>query len=295
MPPRFAPGERVVLKSQPEGPPGIIAKVFEDNAEPQYEVFFGGFNSERVYPERNLMPEGGAEALRGPVDYLRQWRLADADGLRGFLTLAKLTTPLDDNLYSFVASRTERLSYQFKPVLKLLDSPYSRLLIADEVGLGKTIEAGIILTELQARSPLEHVLITCPSSLMAKWREELRERFDLDFELVDGPRFRDAIADIGRGGGDPWRLIGSLELMRRAENLEALVEHRPHFDVLIVDEAHHLRNRGTRTNELGETLTMLSQAAVFLTATPLNLGREDFFELLRLLVPEEFHDYGTFA
>lgn len=294
---RFSPGDRVVLKSKPEAAPGVVAKVYEDGPEPQYEVFFGGYEGDQIFAERNLLADGGTRegSPSGPVDYLRQWRLADADGFRSFLTLAKLTKPLADNLYSFVASRTERLPYQFKPVLKLLDSPYSRLLIADEVGLGKTIEAGIILTELQARSPLEHVLVACPSSLMTKWREELRERFDLDFEVVDGPRFRSVVADIARQGGEPRRLIGSLELLRRAENIEAVIESRPHFDLLIVDEAHHLRNRGTRTNELGEALTMLSQAAIFLTATPLNLGREDFFELLRLLVPEEFHDFATFT
>jgi superfamily II DNA or RNA helicase len=287
----------VVLKSKPEGAPGVVAKVYDDAAEPQYEVFFGGFEGDQVFPERNLLPDGATEegAPSGPVDYLRQWRLADADGFRSFLTLSKLTKPLADNLYSFVASRTERLPYQFKPVLKLLDSPYSRLLVADEVGLGKTIEAGIILTELQARARLEHVLVACPSSLMTKWREELLERFDLDFEVVGGPRLREVVADIAREGGEPHRVIGSLELMRRAENLEAVIDSRPHFDLLIVDEAHHLRNRGTRTNELGEALTMLAQAAIFLTATPLNLGREDFFELLRLLVPEEFHDFGTFT
>lgn len=295
--PRFSRGQRVVLKSRPEGPPGVVSEVIvADGNEPQYEIFFGGFEQDRIYPERNLLVHGeGDDEPSGPTDYLRQWRLADADGFRSFLTLAKLKTPLADNLYSFTASRTERLPYQFKPVLKLLDSPYSRLLIADEVGLGKTIEAGIILTELQARANLEHILVACPSSLLTKWRRELIERFDLDFEVVNGPGFREAVSDIATRGHEPRRLIASLELLRRAENVEALAEHSPRFDVLIVDEAHHLRNRGTATNEVGETLALASQAAIFLTATPLNLGRHDFFELLRLLVPEEFVDFETFV
>jgi hypothetical protein len=83
--------------------------------------------------------------------------------------------------------------------------------------------------------------------------------------------------------------------MRRAENLEALGTAAPSIDVVIVDEAHHMRNLGTATNELGDVLTGLAETVVFLTATPLNLGRDDFFQLMRLLVPEEFPQLDTFT
>jgi SNF2 family DNA or RNA helicase len=76
--------------------------------------------------------------------------------------------------------------------------------------------------------------------------------------------------------------------------VDALNEHRPRFDVVIADEAHHFRNSGTSQNLMAEQLTELAETVVFLTATPLNLGREDFFELMRLLVPEEFTDFETF-
>ncbi|MCB0058601.1 MAG: DEAD/DEAH box helicase, partial [Caldilineaceae bacterium] len=181
------------------------------------------------------------------------------------------------------------------PVLKLIESPYPRLLISDEVGLGKTIEAGIILTELNARMNLNRVLIVCPSSLMTKWRSELRERFDLEFEIYDGPTFRDELEELGRlGDSAPIRGIASLELLRRAENIEALNKTKPRLDLVIVDEAHHMRNSGTMSNVLGDYMSSLSEAMVFLTATPLNLGERDFFELLHLLVPEEFNDFESF-
>ena len=231
-----------------------------------------------------------------PAQLLAHGEFASADAFRGFMSLAKLETPLADNLYSFAASRTERLPHQFKAVLKLLANPYGRLLIADEVGLGKTIEAGIILTELGARGQLDHILVACPSPLTEKWRREMRDRFLFDFEVVDGQGFRDFVAADAEGPSpEPRRIIASLELMRRAENLEALGTYAPALDVLIVDEAHHMRNIGTATNELGEVLTGLAETAVFLTATPLNLGRDDFFQLMRLLVPDEFPQFDTFT
>lgn len=83
--------------------------------------------------------------------------------------------------------------------------------------------------------------------------------------------------------------------MRREENLEALGVSAPSLDVVIVDEAHHFRNVGTSSNELGEILAGLAETVVFLTATPLNLGRDDFFQLMHLLVPEEFPQFDTFS
>jgi ATP-dependent helicase HepA len=294
--PRFGRGDMVLLKAKLESGAGTVITVFPDGDEPEYEVFFGA-HERRVYPERALLGEDEAAAApTDPYALLEQWRLGDATSFRTFLTLAKLATPLADNLYSFAASRTERLAHQFKPVLKLLDSAYPRLLIADEVGLGKTIEAGIVLTELRSRGELENILVVCPSGLTDKWRSELSERFDIEFEILTGPRFREAVERMGQPvPAEALRAIGSLELLRRAENHDLLAEIGPRFDVVIVDEAHHLRNRGTRTNELGETLMNLSETALFLTATPLNLGRQDFFELMRLLVPEEFPEYETFA
>jgi SNF2 family DNA or RNA helicase len=273
----------------------MIADVHSDaGVEPQYEVFFSATET-KTYPEHALLPIGADSATNDPVELLRRWELGDAESFKSFLTLAKLTKPVANNLYSFLASRTELLPYQFKPVLKLIESPYSRILIADEVGLGKTIEAGIILTELNARSPLRRVLVVCPSSLQRKWRLELEERFAWELEILDGERFRESIEDSSRDPDAPLRAIGSMHLLRRQENLDLMVERRPRFDAVVVDEAHHMRNSGTATNHLGEVLADSTDTLIFLTATPLNLGEHDFFELIRLLVPEEFSDFDTFA
>ena len=291
----FVVGDKVILKARPDAGSGVISEVLLAGAEPQYEVFFS--SGTQMYSARHLdLAPTGAGTFDSPADRLAAGELSDADAFRGFMSLVKLETPLANNLYSFAASRTERLPHQFKAVLKLLANPHGRLLIADEVGLGKTIEAGIVLTELGARRPLDHVLVACPSPLTQKWRREMRDRFLLDFEIVDGPSLREfASADVKGPAPEPRHIIASLELLRRAENLETLVSYAPHLDVVVVDEAHHLRNVGTASNALGDVLTSLAETLVFLTATPLNLGRDDFFQLMHLLVPDEFPQYDAFA
>ena len=282
----------------PRGSPdvqGPVVGIEDSGAEPRYRVFLAP-SEKPWYPERSLVSLNGAEDdspdPTDPLGLMRAWALANAPELQTYLTLRKLRTPLAGNLLAFAASRTERLPYQFKPVLKLLDGPTGRLLVADEVGLGKTIEAGIVLSELRARGELDTALVACPSNLLVKWQRELQQRFDLEFTILDGPGWRTAIREIAEGRTPRW-LIGSHELLRGSQNFDLLNELEPRFDVVIVDEAHHLRNRGTQTNRLGEALCERAENALFLTATPLNLRREDFFELLRLLLPDEFGDFDA--
>jgi superfamily II DNA or RNA helicase len=271
----------------------MVEEVITSGAEPSYQVFFGSTEAP-IYPEHALLDADAERVSRDPVEQLRLWGFAPAEQFRSFLTFEKLNQPLASTVYSYLASRTRLLEYQFKPALKILDNPYSRILIADEVGLGKTIEAGIILTELHARQSLNRVLITCPSALRLKWRDEMRRRFDWDFDVLAGEELRRRLADSLARPGRPLRIIASLEGLRSAKTLEMLQTERLDFDAVIVDEAHHMRNRGTRTNELGQHLSDVTDTLVFLTATPLNLGEQDFFELMRLLVPEEFAEFADF-
>src|SRR3954469_19717802 len=231
----FVKGDEVALRARPDFGNGVVTDVLMTGSEPQYKVFFAG--GTQVYSARHLELASATIGTEvDPVALLRDGELANAETFPAFMTLAKLEKPLADNLYSFAASRTERLPHQFKAVLKLLANPYGRLLIADEVGLGKTIEAGIILTELNTRSQLDHVLVACPSPLTQKWRREMRDRFLFDFEVVDGEGFRDFVAaDVDGPSPEPRRVIASLEIMRREENLDALATTSPSIDVVIVD------------------------------------------------------------
>ena len=272
---------------------GMVEEVIGSPDGWSYKVFFGA-NESPIYPEHALLDADAERASRDPVQQLQLWQFAPAERFRGYLTFEKLNQPLASTVYSYLASRTRLLAYQFKPALKLLDNPYSRILIADEVGLGKTIEAGIVLTELHMRQSLGRVLIVCPSALRSKWKQEMRNRFDWDFEVLGGEPLRARLRDALERPGKPLRLIASLEGLRSQQTLDLLQAERLDFDAVIVDEAHHMRNRGRLSNELGHHLSDVSDTLVFLTATPLNLGEQDFFELMHILVPEEFAEFADF-
>lgn len=211
------------------------------------------------------------------------------------LLLTKARDPLVDILYGLRASRTEFVVYQFKPVLKFLENPDQRLLIADEVGLGKTIEAGIIYQELQARTELKRVLVVCPAALTNKWQSELLNRFQEDFSILGVKEFR-KFMDAYDKNGDRVELKGiiSLEGIRRADIAGRIADGQYDFNLVIVDEAHHMRNRNTRSNDVGVILTDLAEAMLLLTATPLQTGNEDLFQLLHILAPGDFDDFSTF-
>lgn len=245
------------------------------------------------YPEDSLekfIPPKSVEQL------LKTKEFSDIEDFIQALIYKKLEKPLSDNLYTFYASRTEFQVHQFKPVLKFLNTFKQRLLLADEVGLGKTIEAGIIITEMSARlGELSRVLIVCPSMLTQKWEKEMQKRFSLDFNILkrdDFMKFLQRYTEYGEA--EKIKCIMTLQTLRSNRMIERLREVAPHFDIVIVDEAHYMRNPETLSSELGEILSDLSDAMLFLSATPLQLGTPDLFNLLSLLIPEEFSDFALF-
>jgi superfamily II DNA or RNA helicase len=251
----------------------------------EYEVFFGGDFNE-VHPERNLTDD--VEDL-SVVGRLKSWDLLDADQFRQALTTLKLRRPLQQNLYSYLASRTDLQPYQFKPVLKLLQSPYGRVFIADEVGLGKTIEAGIVMLELSARIGLRRVLVVCPPALTRKWRNEMLERFDLEFEVADGRRAFELVSDPDTMHS-PVRAIASLNAMRAGRTVEALADGDVRFDLVVIDESHSMQNPETASHRLGEQLSSAADHMLMLSATPLSLGTHNLFHQLSILAPDEFFE-----
>lgn len=228
-----------------------------------------------------------------PDDDVTEWVTRDPAPVEEFaatLTRKKLESLFTDTVFSFRATRTIFRPYQFKPIIKLLQTGKSRLLIADEVGLGKTIEAGLIWTELEARKNANRVLIVTPSSLVGKWRNEMENRFNFELTELDGKTLPEFEAKV-ETGRLPARgaYIASLNKLRSWDNLSNLVGLLK-FDLIVFDEAHALRNAATKSYALGGLLSSMTDSLVFLSATPLNLHNRDLFNLLELLSPGEFGD-----
>jgi superfamily II DNA or RNA helicase len=175
-------------------------------------------------------------------------------------------------------------------LLKFLDNPKKRLLIADDVGLGKTIEAAYILRELDARQGrLDRVLVVCPARLGPKWKKELRDRFGEHFDIVKGDDLLRQAQRLSQNREiEQMRWIVSYESARKEEVWSALRETQFPFDFVICDEAHRMRNPESLQHKLGAALSECADAMVFLSATPVQTALDNLWYLLRLLSPEEF-------
>lgn len=170
--------------------------------------------------------------------------------------------------------------YQFRPLIKFIDNPYSRILVCDETGLGKTIEAGYIILREIAKGA-ENIVVVCPSSLRYKWYKELIKRFGLDFQIKRLDMLIDELSS-----DDYTRSIISVDSMREDHrDLESSLSYdEDRIDLLIIDEAHTVKNETLR-RRLGEYLSMISDGVVGLTATPIHTGREDLKEIMKVINP----------
>lgn len=213
----------------------------------------------------------------------------------------------DKALQSPFRSGIEVDEYQLDPVVRALSMPRVNLLIADDVGLGKTIEAGLVVQEMILRHRVRSVLILCPSSLQVQWQEEMRDKFGLEFRIIDS----EAVSQLRRKRGihvNPWshfpRLITSIDFLKRERPLRTFRETLPAgdqpafpraYDLMIVDEAHNVAPSGRgkyatdsmRTDAIRQ-LAPHFEHKLFLSATPHNGYRESFAALLELLDSQRF-------
>jgi superfamily II DNA or RNA helicase len=249
--------------------------------------------------ERKTYSAAGLEKLPGDPKDPKTWLLnspCDSRGLTNVFSWAKLNHALSDTLYSFAATRTVFRPYQFLPALKILNSERGRLLVADEVGLGKTIEAGLIWAELDQRHDMKRVLIVAPASLSLKWKQEMRRRFMRDVQIWKVKELDAFLDRYEESSETKCAAIISLETLRTAQaQQKRLEELSVGFDLVILDEAHSVRNRNRKGFNLATLLANLSEYLVFLSATPLNLGKDDFFNLMNLLEPDLYQDKEIFG
>jgi len=256
---------------------------------------------------KKLYPVNQLEAADTPPDALRDLaagKLSAPVDVRRTLTDQRLTGRLADMIYSIGATNTEFHAYQFKPILKILNAPSHGLLIADEVGLGKTIEAGLIWTELVARYDFRRLLVVCPKPLVQKWRYELRTKFMVDARSCDAADLLDILKNDSETR-EGFAVIASLPALRpprgwdsaqdpatgaRAELARYLADHADGdaIDLVIFDEAHHLRNVETMNHRLGLLATGAADHKLLLSATPINLRANDLRALLKLIDTDTF-------
>ncbi|MFQ6852347.1 DISARM system SNF2-like helicase DrmD [Streptomyces sp. 35M1] len=202
-------------------------------------------------------------------------------------------------------SGAEIQDYQLAPVVRALSMPRTNLLIADDVGLGKTIEAGLVMQELMLRHRARTMLIVCPAGLTLQWQDEMRDKFGLDFRILNTSMLK----ELRRSRGlhtNPWthypRLIVSVDWLKRERPMRMLREVLPHlpeypraFDLLVVDEVHTCAPSGTgeyavdsqRTKAI-RTLAPHCEHRLFLSATPHNGFLNSFTALLELLDDHRF-------
>lgn len=281
---------------------GIVHSVEDLGTISKYEVFVNG--------RLNIYYTGQIELAEEPSGY--DW--VGVNTVRSYLTAYQINNPSSQNLYSLNSARIDFVPYQFRPALKMIHADEPRILIADSVGVGKTIEAGLIIKELEARNELERIVVICPRPLVAerKWEDEMK-RFDEEFIPVDGATLRQIVSDTDRDGEWPVRynkvIIPYSILDSRLYNGDdqkrtkffglSELAPEPHFDLVIVDEAHHIRN-GSMDKEKAFAYKCTkyfcdhADAVVMLTATPLQTGDDDLFALLNVLRPDIVIDQKTF-
>lgn len=293
--------DRVFLVGNPDTK-GMVFSVTEINGKKKYEVFVNG--DIKTFYEGQIVK----------IDDKPKYKWVDINTFQSNLTAYEINNPSAGNLYSLNSARIDFVPYQFRPALKLIKADDPRILIADSVGVGKTIEAGLIIKELEARSELDNILIICPKPLVSeqKWENEMK-RFDEEFTPLDGPTLRRIISDADRDGEwpshfnkaiIPYSILdneafeGNTKNRRKSIGLKQL-DPAPHFDLVIIDEAHHLRN-GSMDKDKAFAYKCCryfcehANSVVMLTATPLQTSDDDLFTLLNLLRPDVVIDKSTF-
>ena len=294
----FKIGEIVALRSNPDIKFPIL-EIDVNGPEPRYKVFQDG--AVATYYQSQIQSPPGQSIEKTSIS---------VEEFKGRLTALHLLSPSTENLFSLRSGRINFVPYQYRPVLKMIRSDQHRILVADEVGVGKTIEAGLILKELRARTDLSSVLIICPKPLVnaRKWQEEMK-RFDEEFVHIDGPLLRHCIRETHIDGKWPSQYerailpfsLFSSDMVFGPEEDQASqdkglidLDPPPQFDLVIVDEAHHIRNPDTILNKGVEHICNHANAVVLLSATPVQLGSNDLFTLLNVLRSDLIFDRASF-
>jgi superfamily II DNA or RNA helicase len=270
-----------------------LSSIDEDGLGEELEVIW------EIEPGAQVIERAGLPSITGQDD---------SDTLEAFLDAVRwgAATNADRGfLQAPFRSGVSIEDFQLDPLVRAIDMARVNLLIADDVGLGKTIEAGLVIQEMLLRHRARTVLIICPASLQEKWRVEMLEKFGLDFRVVDTAYIKQLRRERGIHA-NPWtshpRLIASMDWVKSGEGLRAMRDvlpphagHPRKFDLLVVDEAHNIAPAAGAHYALESQRTRFIRAIsphfqhrLFLTATPHNGYTESFTSLLELLDDQRF-------
>ncbi len=295
----FELGQIVCLISNPSIK-GAVVEIVMSKPENRYKVFI-----------ESKVQTYYASQLKAEVEKEEEQNYLACNQFHAYLSALQIRYPGLSTLYSLNAARVDFIPYQFRPVLRFIRSDRPRLLIADGVGVGKTIEAGLILRELQARRDIRSILVICPRPLVIerKWEIEMK-RFEERFTHLDGKTLRYCINEMDMDGVWPEQfqrvilpyslfdetlLYGTKPGSKQKHRKGLLDLDPPHrFDLVIVDEAHHIRNQDTYSHKAVRFFCDHAEAVIFLTATPIQLGSKDLFVLLNTLRPDLIIDKNSF-
>jgi ATP-dependent helicase HepA len=283
---KFAPDSTALLAD------GTAARVLRALAGSAGELF--RYTVEVPGKKPSIRSEADLRALaprEGPAEQLASGRWGHPDDFQLRSEAVKLDLERRaDALGALFASRVYVKPHQVSVAHQVLSAPQPRFVLADEVGLGKTIEAGLVLSALLHAGLVKRCLVVAPSHLTVQWLAELFHKFNLLFTLMDPDRARDdreAAESYDDGAqGSPWSrhalVITSLEFLSRSKD-ETAAATEAGWDLVIIDEAHHLR--GERAYEVAQGLAAKTWGLLLLTATPLQLDPAEYHALLKLVDP----------
>ncbi|MHA1992381.1 MAG: helicase-related protein [Candidatus Hodarchaeales archaeon] len=271
-----------------------------------YEILKDNGKTSQIYESEiysKYIPNIGKQIAQGKFDPPRQF-------------LIKYWAHLFHSYYTsyqikcITNSRLSLMPHQINVTHRLSEEFFPRIILADEVGLGKTIEAGIYIKEMIARNLAERIIIIVPASLVKQWQFEMRNKFNISFTIYDGKKIKE-LKRIGSNKSvemyqNPFYydnlIICSLQFARNPKYIDLISAIS--WDIVIFDEAHHLRRylinsitgryRETLNYELARNLSLNSESMLLLTATPLQLHSFELFSLIELIQPESFSNFSDF-
>lgn len=285
---RFAPGDEV---THFEGWKMTVREVEEIDGLLVYHGI-NSHNDAKILPETQLsnfiqFRLASDRLFAGQIDPMPWFALR-------YHTLEHRTRLLQSSLWGLGGARAQPIAHQLHIAREVADRIAPRVLLADEVGLGKTIEAGLVIHRQLLSGRASRVLILVPENLQHQWLVEMRRRFNLEVALFDRERF--AESDASNPFEDSQLALVALEWIRADERAQDAL-CAAGWDLLVVDEAHHLvwhPEQASREYQLVETLAQIIPGVLLLTATPEQLGLDSHFARLRLLDPDRFHDLEAF-